>query len=70
MALEKSMCKITPELQVAPAQRMVDFINKKTSNKLNKTSYQPGILSQPLHEILPRSITHSLSDSFKVFGKK
>ena len=31
MALEKSMCKITPELQVAPAQRMVDFINKKTS---------------------------------------
>ena len=64
------MCKITPDLQVAPAQRMVDFINKKTSNKLNKTSYQPGILSQPLHEILPNSISHSLSESFKVFGKK
>tara|TARA_B100001057_G_scaffold477266_1_gene546264 strand:- start:1423 stop:2013 length:591 start_codon:yes stop_codon:yes gene_type:complete len=70
IALEKSMCKITPELQVAPAQRMVDFINKKISNKLNKTSYQPGILSQPLHEILPESISHSLSESFKVFGKK
>ena len=70
MALEKSMCKTTPNLQVAPAQRMVDFIDKKTSNKLNKTSYQPGILSQPLHEILPESISHSLSNSFKVFGNK
>ena len=29
----KKMCKLTPELQVAPAQRMVDFINKKTSPK-------------------------------------
>ena len=70
MHLEKSMCKLTPDLQVAPAQRMVDFINGKTSNKLNKTSYQPGILSQPLHEILPHSISSSLSESFKVFGKK
>tara|TARA_B100000513_G_scaffold157130_1_gene75132 strand:- start:150 stop:1688 length:1539 start_codon:yes stop_codon:yes gene_type:complete len=70
MELEKSMCKITSELQVAPAQRMVDFVNKKTSNNLNKTSYQPGILSQPMHEILPKSIYNSLSESFKVFGKK
>lgn len=70
MAIEKSMCKLTPDLQVAPAQRMVDFINKKTSSNLNRTSYQPGILSQPLHEILPNSISHSLSESFKVFGQK
>jgi len=70
MSLEKKMCELTPQLQVAPAQRMVDFINNKTSNKLNKTSYQPGILSQPLHEILPTSISKSLSESFKVFGKK
>jgi uncharacterized FAD-dependent dehydrogenase len=70
ISLEESMCKLTPELQVAPAQRMVDFINNKTSNKLNKTSYQPGILSQPLHQILPNSISSSLSESFKVFGKK
>ena len=70
MSLEKKMCELTPKLQVAPAQRMVDFINNKTSNKLNKTSYQPGILSQPLHEILPTSISKSLSESFKVFGKK
>ena len=70
MSLEKSVCKLTPNLQVAPAQKMTDFINKKISNNLNKTSYQPGISSQPLHEILPPNITKPLSDSFKIFGKK
>ena len=70
MSVEKSMCQLTPELQVAPAQRMVDFVNKKTSSKLNPTSYQPGMHSLPLHEILPESISSHLSESFKVFGKK
>ena len=70
MELEKKMCKLTPELQIAPAQKMVDFLNKKTSKKLNKTSYQPGIISQPLHEILPKCISKSLSESFKIFGTK
>ena len=70
MELEKKMCKLTPELQIAPAQKMVDFLNKKTSKKLNKTSYQPGIISQPLHEILPNCISKPLSESFKIFGTK
>ena len=42
--LEK-MCKSKPDQQIAPAQKMLDFINKKTSNSLNKTSYQPGVIS-------------------------
>ena len=70
MELEKNMCKLTPDLQIAPAQKMVDFINKKTSRELNKTSYQPGIISQPLHKILPDCISKSLSESFKIFGAK
>lgn len=69
-SIEQSMCQLTPELQVAPAQRMVDFVYKKTSSKLNTTSYQPGLHSLPLHEILPQSISPYLSESFKVFGKK
>ncbi len=68
--LEKSMCKSSPDLQIAPAQKMIDFINKKTSNNLNKTSYQPGLISEPLHEILPKNIVDCLSGSFNVFGKK
>tara|TARA_Y100000991_G_C21967735_1_gene347758 strand:- start:415 stop:1953 length:1539 start_codon:yes stop_codon:yes gene_type:complete len=68
--LEKTMCKSKPDLQIAPAQKMLDFMNKKTSNSLNKTSYQPGVISEPLHEILPQNIAESLSESFKIFGKK
>lgn len=68
--LEKNMSKSKPDLQIAPAQKMLDFLNKKTSNSLNKTSYQPGVISEPLHEILPQNIAESLSESFKIFGKK
>ncbi len=68
--VEKLACSLTPSLQVAPAQRMVDFVNKKASLSLNKTSYQPGILSTNMHDILPKSIYHSLSEGFKMFGKK
>lgn len=68
--LEKTMCKSSPDLQIAPAQKMIDFINKKTSNNLNKTSYQPGLISEPLHEILPKNIVDCLSASFNIFGKK
>ena len=45
-------------------------MNKKTSNSLNKTSYQPGVISEPLHKILPQNIAESLAESFKIFGKK
>ncbi|MGC6470037.1 MAG: NAD(P)/FAD-dependent oxidoreductase [Flavobacteriales bacterium] len=69
-ALEQRMCEQTPNLQVAPAQRLTDFINKKTSSKLNRTSYQPGIISSPLHEILPNTISNSLAKGFENFGKK
>ena len=68
--VEKLACSLTPSLQVAPAQRMVDFVNKKASLSLNKTSYQPGILSTNMHDILPKSIYQSLSEGFKMFGKK
>ena len=54
MELEKNMCKLTPDLQIAPAQKMVDFINKKTSKKLNKTSYQPGIFLNHYMKYYPK----------------
>jgi len=68
--LEQKMCQTTPNLQVAPAQKMLDFIHKKVSSNLNSTSYQPGIISLPLHEILPNSISKTLSEAFKQFGSK
>lgn len=56
--------------QTAPAQRMVDFIQGKLSTTLPETSYQPGILSAPLHEILPPMIARSLQDAFTQLSKK
>ncbi len=56
--------------QIAPAQRLVDFINNKTSILLPKCSYHPGVISAPLHEILPKRIVYMLQEGFREFGKK
>lgn len=56
--------------QVAPAQRMTDFINKRVSNSLLKTSYQPGLHSVSMEDVLPDFISERLRDGFKAFGRK
>ncbi len=55
--------------QVAPAQRLHDFVNKKLSGNLPETSYHPGINSSPMHFWLPDNIGKRLQKGFKVFGK-
>lgn len=56
--------------QVAPAQRMEDFVRGKVSNNLPETSYHPGIISSPLHLWLPDHIGPRLQQGFKDFDKK
>ncbi len=56
--------------QVAPAQRLHDFVNKKISGTLPKTSYHPGINSSPMHFWMPENISSRLRIGFKQFGKK
>lgn len=56
--------------QVAPAQRMIDFINGKTSSSLPTNSYMPGTKSVNLDEILPEFISKSLKGALPLFGKK
>lgn len=56
--------------QTAPAQRMMDFVNNKTSQSVLKTSYIPGLTPAPLHEVLPANIGYRLQEGFKDFGKK
>jgi uncharacterized protein len=55
---------------VAPAQRMEDFINGKTSKSLPRNSYLPGTTSFNLAEILPGFIAKSLREGLIDFGKK
>ena len=56
--------------QVAPAQRLTDFVEGRLSDDLNPTSYQPGLLSAPLHSLLPKLIGGKLRSGFKGFGQK
>jgi len=55
---------------VAPAQRMVDFVNGKTSVDLPPNSYLPGTKSADLKEVLPELVYSRLKKALPVFGKK
>jgi len=55
--------------QKAPAQRMVDFTNKKVSSEIPKTSYVPGTTSAELGDVFPAFLTDVLRKGFVEFGK-
>ncbi len=48
----------------APAQRMEDFCLGKISKKMPETSYFPGVISAPLHELLPPIVAQRLQKAF------
>jgi len=68
--LEKDTWQQGNMRQTAPAQRMSDFVNKRLSYDLPKSSYAPGLISSPLHFWLPNNITTRLQQAFKNFGKQ
>lgn len=67
--IEQRACELAGNSQVAPAQRLQDFVNDKLSDRLLDTSYQPGLLSVEMKEVLPEFISNSLKQGFKAFGK-
>jgi len=56
--------------QVAPAQRMIDFVEGKVSANLPLNSYKPGTRSVNLNDVLPDFISDSLKQALPKFGKK
>lgn len=56
--------------QVAPAQRLMDFLQHRYSSELNPSSYQPGLRSADLHEVLPQSVAVRLVKALEMIGKK
>ncbi|MCU0392099.1 MAG: FAD-dependent monooxygenase [Thermoflexibacter sp.] len=69
-SIEQKACKIAGNTQNAPAQRMIDFVNRKVSSSLPETSYQPGLTSLLIDEVLPPQISQRLRKGFQDFGKK
>lgn len=55
---------------VAPAQRMVDFVDKKTSSSFPYCSYLPGISTASMDEVLPKEVSSALRKAVVTFGKK
>lgn len=54
----------------APAQRMVDFCEEQVSGTLPETSYRPGVISAPLHELLPDFVASRLQKAFPLVNNK
>jgi uncharacterized FAD-dependent dehydrogenase len=55
---------------VAPAQRVVDFVEGRISASLPTCSYLPGIRSADIGSVLPAFISDSLRAALPLFGKK
>lgn len=56
--------------QIAPAQRMVDFVKGRLSSSLPDCSYRPGVKSTELHALFPGFIHSRLQEAFKALSKK
>ena len=53
----------------APAQRMVDFCQRKISAKLPESSYSAGLVSSPIHFWLPEFISEALKNGMQQINK-
>lgn len=56
--------------QVAPAQRLLDFLKERDSKNLAGTSYKPGLMEARIDELLPDFISTRMIEGLHLFGKK
>jgi hypothetical protein len=68
-SIEQTAWALGGKTQRVPAQRLVDFVDGKTSQNLPETSYKPGVTSADLREVFPEFIHENLRNGFKEFGK-
>lgn len=69
-SVERNAWQIAGQTQIAPAQKMQDFVSRKVSPSLLETSYQPGLVSVEMRDFLPNDIAFCLQEGFKSFGNK
>lgn len=69
-SVEKAMWAFGDGSQKAPSQRMTDFVQNNISMDLPSTSYIPGLVSAPIHELLPKGISRKLQLGMREFGRK
>lgn len=67
---EKCEQKMYFDRQMAPAQRISDFVDKKASTSLCDSSYPAGLRSADMSDLLPKFISNSLRQALVAFDKK
>jgi uncharacterized FAD-dependent dehydrogenase len=68
--IEQLACQAAGGTQQAPAQLLGDFLKNKTSASLLETSYQPGLVSVRMDEVLGPVLAERLRQGFRDFGRK
>ena len=56
--------------QVAPGQRVKDFLKNRVSDELPEMSYFPGGNPAPLHELLPKGIVKRMQQGLRLFDRR
>ncbi len=56
--------------QQAPAQSLTDFVNQKITQQEMQSSYIPGLVSAPVHDLLPPLISEKIRLAMKAFDQK
>ena len=69
-SIEKRFFEESGNSQNAPAQRMTDFVNSRSSKTLPDSSYAPGIHPARIDHLLPKPIAYRLQKGFAEFGRK
>lgn len=69
-AIERKCWEVAGKTQKVPAQRLLDFVQKKKSIDFPRSSYQPGIVSVEMDAIFPLFIVERLRKAFVDFDKK
>lgn len=67
---EKASFEAGGGAQIAPAQRVADFVSGRTSASLPESSYIPGCKSSDMGKWLPKFMAHALREGLKGFDKK
>ncbi len=70
LALERQAYRHGGGGMLAPAQRLVDFVDGQPSSRLPTCSYPPGVVASCLHEWLPEAIRARLQTAFKAFDRQ
>lgn len=68
--LEQMAREQSPERQVAPAQRVADFVAARRSSSLPRCSYVPGITPSRLDEWMPQFMATRLREAISIFDKR